>query len=578
MTLDGLTLHAVVAELKKSLVGAKVQKVLMPSKEEIVLQLYSASGGNVKLAISADAGGCSLYLSSAQRQNPKTPPSFCMLLRKHLSSATIEDIEQDGLDRVAIITFAAKDELLHKVTLKLIVEIMGKYSNIILTGDEGRIIDSIRRVPLDVSSKRQILPGLTYSDPPQKKYNPLALLLPTISGLLEAGEDTRIATRISSVLGGISTKTADEMLYRADIGVEYTSALNQDKALKLASTIKSFLDGAIGNPLPCVQLNSDGLPVFFSCVPYETYPSVTRVEFKTCNAMLDYYYTRRAEMFRLTQQKDALSKSIAKILARVEKLINIYQASIDDSVRAAKFQKRADLITANLYRLKKGMKDFIATDYETGEDVSVALDVSLTPQQLAQKLYKKVAKAKKAASMNSEKLKSALDEQEFLLGALHYAENAQGTDDIEDIKQSLVKAGYLSAPPKSAKASKAGSGESLPLKFTSPSGYEIYVGKNDRQNDILTMHTASKDDIWFHAQKIPGSHVVLMSKGTPLNEIDDKTVEYAAQLAASHSRARHSGKTPVDYTERKNVKKPPGVRPGKVIYDNYYTIYVDANL
>lgn len=573
MTLDGLTLHTVVRELQHKILQAKVQKVLMPAREEIVLQLYSATGGNMRLSISADAGDCAIYLTKTAKQNPKTAPSFCMFLRKYLMGALVASIEQNGLNRVVIITFHAKDELMQPVTLRMIVEIMGKYSNIILTNEQGKILDSIRRVSTDLSSKRTILSGVTYQDPPQQKYNPLAMLQPTLAQLLQAGSDTRITSHITSVFDGISTQTAAELMHRANIDTEFTSELSAETAQTLAATMKEFLEIAVQQPQPSLQLNQDQLPVFFSCIPYETYPEVSRMQFDTCNSMLDYYYTRRAEIFRLTQQKDALSKTVGKLLSRLERRINIYQASLDDIKKASKFQKRADLITANLYQLKKGMQEFETVDYETGETVTVPLDVSLTPQDLAQKLYKKIAKYKKTAAYNSQRLEEAYEEQEFLLGALHYTENAQTSSDISDIRQSLSKAGYLASPPKSKKQKEE---ESLPLRFESPTGYEIYVGKNDRQNDALTMRTATKEDIWFHAQKTPGSHVLLVTNGVDLNDIDDETIVYAATLAASHSRAKQAGKTPVDYTQRKNIKKPPNSRPGKVIYDDYFTVYVDS--
>ncbi len=574
MTLDGLTLSIVVRELRESIMGAKVQKVLMPGREELVFGLYVPGTGNIRLVASADAGDCAVYVTNAAKSNPKTPPSFCMLLRKHLIGAVIENIEQTGLNRVVTIYFSAKDELMRPVSPRLVIEIMGKYSNIILTDGGGKIIDSIKRISMDQSSKRQILPGLPYADPPQQKFDPLGISQTTLDEALVTKKDTRIISHITSTFEGISSQTAAEVLCRAGIAASFISEFSGKQFERIGLTIKDFMETAQETPRPCVQFNEDGLPVFFSCVPYKTFPDTHRKSFDHCNEMLDFYYTRRAEMFRLSQQREALEKNIGKLLHKLDKRINIYRNSIADARRAGKVKKRADAITANIYRLKKGMADFEMVDYETGEPVTVALDLSMTPQELAQKLYKKVAKQKTALAMNTVRLDDALEEQDFLLGALHYAENAQTSNDIEEIKATLVKAGYLPKPPKGKAKEES---ESQPLRFTSPSGYEILVGKNDRQNDNLTMRTAGRDDIWFHAQKIPGSHVLLVTDGKTLDEIDDETVVYAAQLAAAHSRARQSGKTPVDYTQRKNIKKPPGARPGKVIYDDYFTVYVDAD-
>jgi predicted ribosome quality control (RQC) complex YloA/Tae2 family protein len=487
--------------------------------------------------------------------------------------AIIESIMQNGLERVVRLSLSSRDELMRPVSLDLIVEIMGKYSNVILADSGGRIIDSLKRISLDQSSKRQVLPGMAYSDPPQRKFDPLNISGTTLLEALSTKKDTRLIQHMTSVFEGISSQTAAEILHRAGIGATFTSELSAKQFERIATTTQEFLRQASSDPHPCIQLNGDGLPVFFSCVPFETFPESHRRRFEECNEMLDFYYTRRAEIFRMTQQKEALAKNISRLLGKVEKKITIYRNNISDASRAGKVKARADAITTNIYRLKKGIAEFEATDYETGKQVKVALDLSMTPQQLAQKLYKKVAKQKKSMEMNTAWLKDALDEQEFLLGTLHYTENARDSSDIGEIKSSLANAGYLPKPPKNKAKEQA---ESLPLRFVSPSGYDIFVGKNDRQNDILTMRTAAKDDIWFHAQKIPGSHVILSTNGAALDDIDDGTIVYAASLAAHYSRAKQSGKTPVDYTQRKNIKKPPGSRPGKVIYDDYFTVYVDA--
>ncbi len=573
MTLDGLTMKICVSELQEKLRDAKIQKILMPGKEEVVLQLYSAGEGTLRLVLCADAGDCALYLTKQSKPNPKSPPVFCMFLRKHLAGAHITAIDQSGLDRVVTFTLASKDEMLHPVTLKLIIEVMGKYSNIILTNEDGKILDSVRRVSIDVSSKRQVLPGARYENPPQEKYNPLELSQSTLKEVLRTHKATKITSHIISMFDGLSMQTAQEILARAAITQQDSSELSVKQVERLAFVMQDFLHQAISNPQPCVQCNADKLPVFFSCVPYETYPQQTRKTFDSVNEMLDYYYSRRLEIFRMTQQRDALQKTVGKLYSKLQKLIHVYEVSLQDAQKAYKLQQRADYITANIYRLKKGMESFEAMDYETGAPIIIPLDVSRTPQETAQKLYKKIAKYKTAAAMNSAKLEKAIEEREFLDGVLHFTENAESTDEIADIKHTLVRAGYLVSVNKSKKEEETAS---RPLTYLSPSGYTILVGKNDRQNDILTMRIADKADIWFHAQKTPGSHVLLLTNGAALNDIDDETVVMAAELAAAHSRAKQSGKTPVDYTQRKNLKKPPGARPGKVIYDDYFTVYVDA--
>lgn len=574
MTLDGLTLNAVTRELQKIAVPSKIQKVSMPTKEEIVLQLYSQENGNFKLTLSANAGECSVRITEVTKPNPKTAPPFCMLLRKYLNGARIANISQQGLNRVIDMELASKDELMRDITLHLITEIMGKYSNIILTDGAYTILDSIKRVGADTSSLRTILPGFKYTDPPQEKLNPDSLSLTTIKEALITRKDTKLAAHMTSVFNGISTQTADEVLTRADCPNIYTGDITEKIAQRIAETLKLFLNDAIINIKPAVQLNGDGLPVFFSIVPYGAFPEETRVSFDSANKMLDYYYAVRDEKFRLTQQKDALGRQLGKMLSKTQKLINIYESSISDAGRINKLKHRADAITANMYRLKKGMAEFKTVNYETGQPEIIALELSMTPQELAQKIYKKIAKIKKAASINAEKLVDATEERDFLLGCMHYAEAAQTARDIDEIKESMSAAGLLPRTP-AAKGKKVA--ESEPLKYQAPGGYTVFVGKNDRQNDILTMKTASRDDIWFHAQKTPGSHVLLVTNGKQLDDIEDETVVFCASLAAAHSRAKQSGKTAVDYTHRKNIKKPPASHPGKVIYDDYFTVYVEPN-
>ncbi|MGI6153451.1 MAG: Rqc2 family fibronectin-binding protein [Christensenellaceae bacterium] len=572
MTLDGLTLNICIKELQTLLTGAKIQKVLMPEKEEVVLLLYTAEGTR-RLALSADAAGCAVYLTSRQKENPKTPGTFCMFLRKHLTGARIKAISQHGFDRVVMLDLDSKDELLHPIVLTLVIEVMGKYSNIILTDENRKILDSLKRVSVDVSSLRQILPGARYEDPPQQKYDPLATSQVTAAELIQTQKQVRIANHLVSVFDGISMQTAAEILFRADIHQEFTTELTTKLAERIANVMHGFFREATESPQPSLQKNADGLPVFFSAVPYETYPRETRMEFGSANEMLDYYYGRRLELFRLKQQKEAYTKTVNQALIKLNKKIHIYENSLSDAQKSEKIRQRAEQITANLYRLEKGMPSFEGIDYETGEPIEILLDLSMTPGDLAQKLYKKIAKLKTAANMNMEKLQKALEEQQFLLNTLHFIDQAESAGDIRDIRATLEKTGYMKTPSKSKKEPEP---EFEPLKYDAPGGYTVLVGRNDRQNDILTMRTAAKDDIWFHAQKIPGSHVLLQTNGTPLDDIADEAVVFAAQLAARHSRAKQSGKTPVDYALRKNIKKPPGAKPGMVIYDDYYTVYVDA--
>lgn len=576
MTLDGLTLNGAVRELDAKLKNGKIQKVLMPTKEEIALMVYSASEGTMRLVISADAGDCGVYLSSHAKENPKTAPSFCMFLRKNLIGAVITSVEQTGLDRVVALKVTTRDELMRTRELQLVAEIMGKYSNIILTDADGRILDSIKRIPMDVSRERQVLPGLPYQAPPQQKWNPASSSALSLSEVLHPLEPSRMDRHLPRVLDGISVQTAREVLVRAGYPENADSASLQKRDFeRIAGALKALVDEAQQTPRPSIQVNADGVPVFFSAVPYgATYPEEGRRTFSSVNEMLDYYYSTRSELQRVAQAKNALSRIINKSHQKVLRHIHVCEMSLAESAQIDKLQKRADQITANLYRLKKGMKEFETVDYETGEAIRVELDVSETPPQTAQRLYRRIAKYKRAAQLNTVQLEEARAQEEFLSGALLYTENAASLGELSEIRRSLMDAGVVDRPKKEGK--RAAHKDADPLRYTAPSGMTVYVGRNDRQNERLTHRMAQRDDIWFHAQKMPGSHVVLVTNGRDLNDIDDETIVFAAELAAAHSRAKRSGKTPVDYTQKRNLKKPPQSPPGKVTYDNYYTVYVDA--
>lgn len=570
MALDGLTLAVCVAELQNILPNAKVQKILMPNREEIVFSLYTQAQGTFRLSLSADAGNCAVYLSSHAKPNPKTAPAFCMLLRKHLNAARITGVGQQGLDRVLTISFEAKDEMMHKTDLSLIAEIMGKHSNIILV-KEGRVLDSIRRVSVDVSSKRQVLPGSSYLPPPNEQYNPVALSEISLEELTLPSGGLSLSRHLTATFQGMSRQTADEIIHLSGIDPSL-SAPSRTQARILAKTLHDFYTAALAHPKPCIQLNDKDLPVFFSAVPYETYPKEKRCLFKTANEMLDYYYTTRDKEHRLARRKDTLSAVLKKAIAKLRKKIKIYLESLQDARKADGLTSRAQMITANIYRLKKGMARFEAADFVTGEPVAIPLDITLTPAQNAQKLFKKATKLKTAEKINTRQLKEARDELESLESAFMFIQKAEDPADLSEIAWQLEKQGLLREPRKKKTAPPP---ESKPRAFTSPAGFEILVGKNDRQNDIVTMRIAEKTDIWFHAKNIPGSHVLLRTRGEPLEKIDDETVLMAASLAAKYSAAVQSDKTPVDYTQRQNVKKPPGSRPGKVIYDHYYTVYTE---
>ena len=572
MVLDGLSLYISTKELQKTILNAKVTKILSPTRDEIVLVLHSASQGNIRLNLNAGADSCAVFAGDMGKKNPPAPGMFCMLLRKHLTAARICQITTDGLDRVVRITFEGKDELLSAVSFTLVCEIMGKYSNIILLNGTGRVMDSLKRVSVDVSSLRQILPGSVYTPPPNEQYSPLALSEQSLDELLDTRSQDRISAYVSRVFQGMSQKTAQEILLRCDMEDASISTLSSTRRRILAKNIRAFFSDAVNAPAPGCQLNGEGLPVFVSAVPYQSYPADLRRSFATMNEALYFYYSARAEHFALKQQKDALNRRLSKILTRLNKKIKTLTDGLEDAKKIDSLIKKGDLITANIYQLKRGQTSFEAMDYQTGKTVRITLDATLTPAQNAQKIYKRAAKLKTTKEIYEARLAQAEDERDFLRSEQVFIEHACSAQELDEIILLLEKEKIFEAPRKRTKTADL---HSDPLQFTAPGGYTVYVGRNDKQNDRLTMGIAKKEDLWFHAKNMPGSHVLLVTGGVTLDEIDDDAVVFAAKKAAQYSAAKAGGKTAVDYTYRANVKKPPASRPGKVIYDHYYTVFVD---
>ena len=569
MILDGLSLRICTDELKKILPGAKVVRINMPAREELVLQLYTKAGDNVKLNIIASADSSSVFLGDMKKPNPKTPSAFCMLLRKHLSNAHVKRIANRGTERTFSIVFSGKDEMLKETEFSLVCEIMGKYSNIILINSENRVMDAAKRVSVDVSSLRQILPGSTYTEPPQEQYSILDISDASLDDILgkASGNWSGFLCR---TFQGISKATALELIQRAGIDPDDEDATDKKQQKRLHAALKEFFENAVAEPMPSVQFNGDNYPVLVTPVPFETYPEDLRKTFPSMNEAIFFAAHERYEYFALRQKKDVITKQLKKIRTKLSRKIKTLSESIEDSKKAEEINDYANLITANIYRLEKGMSGFEAENYETGEKIKIPLDVTLSPAQNAQKLYKKAAKMKTTRTVYEKRLSEAIDESDFIDSSIMFAEKAESVDELAEIEGILSKEKIIISR-KNKKLPEI----SEPLRFTTPSGYEVYVGRNDKQNDRLTMGIAKKDDIWFHAQKMPGAHVLLVTGGKNINDIDDESIEFAARLAAKYSSAKMGGKIPIDYTYRSNIKKPPASRPGKVIYDKYWTLYID---
>ncbi len=566
MTLDGLTLCALIRELSAPLAGAKIEKINMPQKDEAILLLHTREGKK-RLLLSASGSDPRLHLTAQQKPNPDKAFNFCMFLRKYLSGGRIEQIAQEGLERVVRMDIAAKDEMGIPCRYALYTEIMGKYSNIILVHENGKIMDSIKHISVDTSSKRQVLPGVRYELPPMDKTNPLEAGCGEIAAAVSG---KNLPYGLVEALEGVSPQTAEELCARF---FEETPALLQPgQAPGFAAFIRAYLEQALAHPAPCVQKNMAGVPVFLSLVPYAAYSEQNRQSFAAANEAVDYYYARRDFLQKLEQSRTGVMRVLKKNIARVEKKLKIQWETIQAAERTEKFRLYGELISANIYQLRRGMAKADLINYYTGESITVPLDVSLSPSANATKYFKKVTKLKNGVAI-AEKQAAQYEQELGYLRELEYtAEAAQELEDLQEVRAELVRYGYLDLAPKE-KITRSDPLEK-PMEFLLSSGSKALAGRNSRQNDALTLHVAEDTDYWFHAKNQPGSHVILFTGG---GELLDSDVIEAATIAATYCRGSKAGKVEIDYAPRKNVWKANGARPGMVNYDHYWSILVSPD-
>ena len=577
MSLDGIVINGIVNEIKSKLINGKIDKVYQPESDEILLNIRN-NGENLKLLISASSNNPRIYLTSTKKSNPAAPPMFCMLLRKHLQGGRIISINQPSLERIINIEIQTFDELGVLTTKSLTVEIMGRHSNIILWDKSSeKIIDSIKRITPDISSIRIILPGVKYDLPPsQDKLNPLFLEKESlIKRLSLTNEGELIYKFIYKNYMGISPLIAREICYAANLDTtlrigEMTSE-DKENLIKSFNAIMSNIKSNKYFPNMVVD-NNIGKVMSFSVIDINQYKLLTKKYYDTISTLLEDYYQTRDNLDRIKQKSISLRKNISNKLDRALKKLSKQRDELLTAQKREKYKIFGDLITANIYRIEKGLEEievenFYSEDYET---INIKLDVSLSPSQNAQKYFKKYNKLKNAYKFISNEIIKTKEEVDYLEHVLISIDNCTSLKDLDDIKEELISEGYHKGNNKNKKRN-ISSNQSSPRQYISKDGYDIYVGKNNKQNDYLTIKFASKDDIWLHTKDIPGSHVIIKNKG---EEIPPSTIKEAALLAAYYSKGNLSSNVPVDYTERKNVKKPKGAKLGMVTYENNNTIYV----
>lgn len=573
MSYDGFVTRCITDELNKKILGGKIDKVYQPEKDEIILSIRTHNG-NYKLLLSASASNPRVHLTAVKRENPMVPPMFCMLMRKHLSGGIVTGIHQSGFDRVIRIDIENRDEMGDICTRSVITEIMGRHSNIILTDVNNKIMDSAKHIDFTVSAVRQILPGLIYYPPPtQDKLSADEMTTPQLLNIIEElPEDAPLDKFLVSNIMGMSPLLSREIIYTFNNSTRVLKGEIDCAAfvVHLYDFLKAMCDSKFSPSL--VIDTSEKRPAYFSCVRLTQYENYSHTEdYSSISEVVDTYYEKRSNREHMNRRSATLSKLVSNNIERCEKKLIIHRESLENSKNRDKYKMYGDLITANIYRIKYGMKSVTVENYYSAEceEVEIPLKEDISPSQNAQRYYKKYNKAKITENNAIEQIKLAEDEKFYLESVAESLENIETSAELAEIRNELANEGYL---PKQNGKQKKNQTKSAPIKYISVDGYEIWVGRNNKQNDELTLKTSYSTDIWFHTKNIPSSHTIVKTKGT--GEAPDTTLMQAAKIAAYHSKAKNSSQVPVDYTIVKNVKKPNGSKPGMVIYDHYNTVYV----
>lgn len=576
MAFDGFVTHQIVRELKHTILGGKTDKIHQPEKDEIIIS-FRTREGLFRLLLSAATSNPRVHLTEEPRENPLTAPLFCMILRKHLAGAKLKSVSQIGFDRILEFTFECYTEMGDLTEKKLIVEVMGKHSNIILVQNDNKIIDSIKHIDFTTSAVRQILPGLIYELPPlQDKLSPESDYFDNfLTNLSAAPNDALLDKLLLNSFVGMSPLMAREIVFRK---------YKKDKVFlcdadihDFANHTKAFIDAFLNDsPQGFVVLDSETKkPIFFSCTHLSQYDGMGKINnLESLSGAVEAFFSGRSLHDRLTQKSAATIKLINNNIERCNKKISIHTENIEKSKNRDKYKIFGELLTANLHRIEPHSTSVTVENYysETLEKIEIPINPELSPSQNAQKYFKLYTKSKTTEETSKMQLKNAENEKAYLETVLDSINRATDYADIAEIREELAEQGYISANNfKKKKKTK----KTEPLKFISSDGYTILVGRNNKQNDELTIKTAYSTDMWLHTKNIPGSHVIIRTNG--LGEVPDKTLEEAASIAAYFSKAQKSSGVAVDYTLAKNIRKPNGSNPGFVIYETNYTLFIDPD-
>ena len=566
MAFDAFYLHCVLEEIR-TLREIRVEKIHQPSRDTVLLHLRHGEG-RTKLLLAANPAAPRLHLTAATPENPPEPPMFCMLLRKHLSGARLVEVKQLPMERCASFVFDCIDELGDRVNKTLVAELMGRTCNLYLLAPDGRILDCLRRIDLDETTKRPALPGMYYQNPePVMKLDPRMLEEKDYVNLMATAGADLLSDRLMDALGGLSPLICREAaLFAAG---EVDARIEVLDAKKTAEKLALFFREQLTRPQPSYVAQADGTPKQFAFCPIRQYGAYAEAE--GFSALLDMFYTIRDRNDAMRQKSGAVRKTVQNLCTRLKRKIAIQEKELEETYGRERLRQLGDIVTANLHKIVKGRTVLQAEDFYDEEMKVIDIPISpiLSPQQNAAKFYKDYTRMKNAEKELTKQLTIGREELNYLQSVLEELNRASTDAELEEIKQELQSGGYLRADSGKKKMKQA---KTAPIRFESTDGFPIYVGKNNRQNEELTFRMARKDDLWLHAQKVHGSHVIIACAGRP---VPDDTVTQAAQLAAHYAESAGGQNIPVDVMPVKQVKKPPNAKPGMVIYHSYRTVIVN---
>ena len=571
MAFDGITVAALTKELKETICDGRIAKIAQPESDELLLTIKTKEGQR-RLSISASASLPLIYLTNDNKPSPMTAPNFCMLLRKHIGNGRIVDVSQPGLERIIQFRIEHLDELGDLRQKTLVIEIMGKHSNIIFCDEKDQIIDSIKHVPAQMSSVREVLPGRPYFIPDtMEKQDPLTAADEDFSRALR-GKPMRISKAVYTSFTGISPVVAEEICYLAGIDSQMmASDLTDDMLTHLYRQFQYYMEDVRNGAFNPVIYFDGNTPKEFSALPLTHFQNLEKKEYGSISEVLSTYYATRNALVRIRQKSADLRHIVQTALERNRKKYELQSRQLKDTENRDLYKVYGELINAYGYQLPEGSKELTALNYYTGEEITIPLDPVKTPQENAQKYFARYNKQKRTYEALTELISETGDEIRYLESVESALDIALYEEDLTQIKEELSQAGYIRRRQQKKKAKIL----SRPLHYVSSDGYHMYVGKNNLQNEELTFHFASGNDWWFHAKGVPGSHVILKSGG---DEVPDRTFEEAGRLAAYYSKNRGNEKAEIDYIEKKHVKKVNGSRPGFVIYHTNYSLVIDSDI